>query len=198
MSEPTPQLVRDFWKYMTGYFGSTVVNKGDSLFMITVADSLNALHLVNKDTFLQDFTTTIRKTIYVPFELGVPSGRWSLWEQMVICVHEHQHVIQYTESGIVFAAAYLASTAARADYEMAAYRCNMTLDSWRTGLIDVPDDLADRLTHYGCSADDISATKTALELSGETIAAGGIPDESSQIAIAWLGKYAEGLIQSRA
>ena len=35
--------------------------------------------------FLQNFTTTIGRRIYTPFEVGSPKGGWDLWHQIVIC-----------------------------------------------------------------------------------------------------------------
>ena len=60
----------------------------------------------------QNFTTTIGRRIYTPFEVGSPKGGWDLWHQIVICVHEHQHVVQH-DRGAGLRGGYLADRAAR-------------------------------------------------------------------------------------
>ena len=62
---------------------------------------------------LKNFTTTIGRRIYTPFEVGSPKGGWDLWHQIVICVHEHQHVVQHDREGLAYEVSYLADRRAR-------------------------------------------------------------------------------------
>ena len=82
---------------MQDHFRTSVINKSSALEMQLVARGLEALGIQRKDRFLKNFTTTIGRRIYTPFEVGSPKGGWDLWHQIVICVHEHQHVVQQRE-----------------------------------------------------------------------------------------------------
>ena len=109
-----PEEVWAFWRFMQDHFRTSVINKRSALEMQLVARGLEALGIQSKDRFLKNFTTTIGRRIYTPFEVGSPKGGWDLWHQIVICVHEHQHVVQHDREGLSYEVSYLADRAARA------------------------------------------------------------------------------------
>jgi hypothetical protein len=184
--EPTPDIVRGLWQHMTSYYGSQVADKSNSALMRLVADALQLFGVEKASDFLTQFTTTVATTIYIPFEVGVESGGWTLWEQILICVHEHMHVYQWRTEGVGFAAKYLTSSAARAEFEAEAYRSAAELSWWRCKQLVPPAALADHLRAYGCSQADINSASQIIALSEETIRRGGIVNPPTAVALAWL------------
>lgn len=185
----TPDEVRAFWKHMLGRFDAHVISKNDSVAMEAVALLLDKLKVLNRDSFLKDFTTTLGHRIYTPFEIGVPSSGYDLWWQVVTCTHECQHVHQFASSpaGLEFSWDYLTSHELRAQYEAEAYRTTLELEWWRWKKIKSPPALlAATLTSYGCDATDIAVVQKRLELEQVTIKAGGIITPATLAALEWL------------
>src|SRR5262249_31578700 len=145
MAEPTPETVRGLWQHMAQHYGSQVADKKDSTLMRAIAGALQLFGVERADDFLSRFTTTIGSVIYAPFEVGVDARGWSLWEQIVICVHEHMHVYQWRAEGVGFVAKYITSSAARAAYEAEAYRSAAELSWWRSCQVGDPAALASHL-----------------------------------------------------
>ena len=119
-----PEEVWAFWRFMQDHYRTTVVNKRDALEMQLVAQALDALGIQSSERFLRNFTTTLGRRIYTPFEVGSPRGGWDLWSQVVICVHEHQHVVQHDREGLSFEVSYLADRAARAPLRFRSPPCS--------------------------------------------------------------------------
>jgi len=74
-----PEEVWAFWRFMQDHFRTSVINKSSALEMQLVARGLEALGVQSKERFLKNFTTTIGRRIYTPFEIGSPKGGWDLW-----------------------------------------------------------------------------------------------------------------------
>ena len=114
-TELSPELVRDFWRHMTGAYGTRVIDKSSAWEMRLVGMFLARINVLDEEEFLRRFTTTIGKRIYTPFEVGVPDEHYDLWSQISVCVHEHQHVEQLLRDGwLKFAGRYLVSSVGRA------------------------------------------------------------------------------------
>ena len=193
-TELSPELVRDFWRHMTGAYGTRVIDKSSAWEMRLVGMFLARINVLDEEEFLRRFTTTIGKRIYTPFEVGVSDDHYDLWSQISVCVHEHQHVEQLLRDGwLKFAGRYLVSSAARAAYEAEAYRCNMELHHWRFGELPDLGRLARRLEHYGCNQNDIDMAERMLELSAVTVRRGDVINRASQRAISWLEQHAPAL-----
>src|SRR5262245_36467716 len=111
---------------MTDHFGTTVIDKRGAVEMRLVARALDALGILNRERFLDSFATTIRRRIYLPFEIG-GGDQGDLWHQIVLCVHEHQHVVQHDRRGLRYEIAYLTDRTERARLEAEAYRCHLEL-----------------------------------------------------------------------
>jgi len=185
------EVVRAFWDFMVHEYGTRVIAKANALEMKAAAYALGLMDALDADAFLRDYTTTIGRSIYVPFEPGGDADGWSLWGQLAVCVHEHQHVEQLDRDGwLKFAGKYLLSSAGRAAYEAEAYRCDMELHFWRTGEVLDPKTLAAKLKHYACTSTDIEVAEKALTMSAATVRRGGIVNRASQKAIAWLNVHA--------
>jgi hypothetical protein len=184
-------IVRAFWSFMTREYRTSVIAKANALEMKIAAFALGQMGIVDADTFLRSFSTTIGRRVYVPFAPGQATAEWSLWHQVTVCVHEHQHVEQLGRDGwLKFGAKYLLSTAGRAAYETEAYLCNMELSFWRTGEVPSPRTLAAKLKSYACTSTDIEVAEKALTMAAATVRRGGIANRASQKAIAWLDLHA--------
>ena len=176
---------------MVHEYGTRVIAKANALEMKAAAYALGLMGVLDAEAFLRDYTTTIGRRIYVPFEPGRDADGWSLWGQLAVCVHEHQHVEQLDRDGwLKFAGKYLLSSAGRAAYEAEAYRCDMELHFWRTGEVLDPKTLAAKLKHYACTSTDVEVAEKALTMSAATVRRGGIVNRASQKAIAWLNVHA--------
>lgn len=188
-AEITPEEVWAFWRHMQERFRTKVVRKGDALEMRLVARALAALGIQRKDQFLENFTTTIGRRIYTPFEIGVATSAGELWHQVVLCVHEHQHVVQHDREGLRFEVSYLGSRAARARWEAEAYRSNLELHFWRFGTTPPAREVVDVLRHYGCRSEDIDVAAQSLALSAVSVQKGAVINEATHVALGWLNEH---------
>ena len=184
-----PEQVWAFWRFMQDHYRTTVVNKRDALEMQLVAEALDALGIQSRDRFLRNFTTTLGRRIYTPFEVGSPRGGWDLWSQVVICVHEHQHVVQHDREGLSFEVSYLADRAARARWEAEAYRSNLELHFWRYGTTPSARRIAEVLGDYGCRPEDVDVAAKSLALSAVSIRKGAVINEATHVALGWLDEH---------
>jgi hypothetical protein len=183
-----PEEVWAFWQHMQRHFDTTRVNKRDAFEMQAFAQALDWLGVLDRKRFLSSYTTTLGRRIYTPFDPGVPKAGWDLWSQVVVCVHEHQHVVQSRREGVTFELEYLTDSGERAVYEAEAYRSNLELTYWRTGKTPSARQLASVLKNYGCSATDISVAERYLELSAVSVRAGAVINESTKVALDWLNR----------
>lgn len=184
-----PEEVWAFWRFMQDHFRASVINKSNALEMQLVARALEALGIQSKDRFLKNFTTTIGRRIYTPFEVGSPKGGWDLWNQIVVCVHEHQHVVQHDREGLSYEVSYLADRAARARWEAEAYRSNLELQFWRTGTTPSAQSTASVLVDYGCRPEEIEVAAKSLALSAISVKRGAVINEATHVALGWLDEH---------
>jgi len=191
--EPTPQQVKGFWDHMSAWYGSKVKSKASATEMQLIAQALGIMGIVDEDSFMNDFTTTIGKTIYAPFEVGVPSDGHTLWSQIEIGAHEHQHVIQVRDIGVKFAVRYLTDPTWRSVYEGEAYRVSMSLHFWRYGEVPSVEGYVHSMKSYGVSEENLDFFRSFLTMSTHTIEQGGLVDEATKTAVAWLNDNAPSL-----
>lgn len=184
-----PEEVWAFWRFMQDHFHTSVVNKRDALEMQLVAQALDALGVQSRERFLRNFTTTIGRRVYTPFEVGVPRGGWDLWSQVIVCVHEHQHVVQHDREGLSFEVSYLADRAARARWEAEAYRSNLELHFWRYGATPSAQRMAEMLSDYGCRPEDVDVAAKSLALSAVSVRRGAVINEATHVALRRLDEH---------
>lgn len=196
--EIQPEEVVAFWKHMQKRFETATVNLGDAAEMKIIAQALDTLGILKKERFLKNFTTTIGRRIYTPFAVGSPRGGWDLWNQVVICVHEHQHVVQHDREGLSYELSYLADRAARARFEAEAYRSNLEMHFWRYRKTQSARRLAEFLFDYGCREEDVEVAAQALALSNVSIRQGAVLNEATRAALEWLDVHAARLRASSA
>jgi hypothetical protein len=191
--DPDALCVQRFWTHMQSTYGSRTVDKNDAAEMKLVAAFLNEFNIVDDDEFMEHFTTTIGKNIYTPFDIGSDDGRWSLWGQITVCTHEHQHIGQAAGQGFVsFAQDYLAKSEKRTAYECDAYACDLQLHHWRYR--DLPESFIDRVLHslesYALTETDLRVARKLLKLRALIIRKGGIANDASRTALDWLNEHA--------
>lgn len=190
-NSPTTAHVTNFWAAMQAHYATRVIDKSNAAEMRLAAAFLERIHVLDAASFMERFTTIIGRRIYAPFTPGIATPRHSLWSQIVVCTHEHQHVEQHDREGkIRFSSRYLLSPAARAAYEAEAYCCNLELHYWHTGEIPDTRELADRLMHYGVRKRDIEAAHQTLSQAARKIQAGQSITLAAQRAIDWLQQNA--------
>jgi len=190
----TPELVKEFWKDALKEFGAKSVDKNDSGFMKSIGWFLDAINVLDKDDFLENFTTTIFTTIYRPFEIGNEDDGWDLWHQITICVHELVHVMQYKDDPIGFTFSYVASKSSRSDYEAKAYAADMEMHHWRYGTIYNIERRMQSLKSYGVDQEHIDFAIQVLESISETVLEGATINDVAAWAMDWLeAKGVEGV-----
>jgi hypothetical protein len=194
MSEPTKQHVLDFWAYMQAQYGSDVIQKADSDLMKLVAQFLDVAGIQDDETFMTRFTTTLHNNIYIPFVLGTIDTR-SLWSQIRLCVHEHQHIEQGNREGwVTFGGQYLTSPAFRANFEAEAFGCDMEMEYWRQGqsfdALAYGQRRVEVLKMYGCKPEHVEQAKQTIAIRAGVLLRGGVENKCSQLAFDWLNTHA--------
>ena len=185
----TSDLTRGLWRMMHERFGTYVVPKSEAREMRLAGHVLDLVGIMDRDTFMHRYTTVWGRRIYPWFTIGEGNEN-DLWYQMVICVHEHQHVVQFRRDGLLgYGAMYLLSTRQRAMLEAEAYRCNLEMNWWRTGAVSDPLQLAGRLAQYGCKPADIEAAHQYLNRAAHEIRRGKVANAASVVAIEWLEEH---------
>ncbi len=188
-AEIQPDEVVSFWRHMQERFGTTTVNKDDAVEMQIIAGVLDTLGILDKERFLKSFTTTLGRKIYTPFEVGSANDVWDLWDQVVVCVHEHQHVVQHDREGRAFEVSYVADRAARARFEAEAYRSNLEMHFWRYGATRRSRPLAELLHDYGCRPEDVEIAAHSLALANVSVRRGAVLNEATRAALDWLDRH---------
>lgn len=195
----TPELTVAFWEHMLNEFGASARQKDEAAVMQAAATLLNALGIQDKDQFMQDFVTTLHKTIYIPFKIGIDVPRWPLWSQVRVCCHECQHtVIGEREGWALHDGRYLSSGSWRAGYEAECFGTDMEMELWRLGPNKFdPNKFAQErplvLKSYGCSQEEIDQAIQMLTMRAGVISQGVVGTRAAQVAIPWLEKNVPGL-----
>jgi hypothetical protein len=180
------QSVESFWESMDEEYNSVTEQKTKSSFMKVIGWFLDVIGVQNKDLFMEDYATTIKRTIYVPFHIG--GNEISLIQQVVTCVHEHQHIEQYNRLKGKYMLGYLFNSRKRALYEAEAYSTNIEIYYWLTGKVLNTAGLANILKEYGCDGGDINAAKKVLDETVANVVKGKYTHKATLIALEELKK----------
>jgi hypothetical protein len=181
-----PDLVKDLWREACGHYKATYTSKENSDFMSIAGSFLSSLGILDKQKFLDGFTTTIGSVIYVPFEVGVESGNYSLEHQVTTLCHELVHVVQYYKNKARFVTEYLTRRSFRAEMEAEAYAADLELYYWIHGYLYNTERRAQVLSNYALGKKHIKFAADYLESRGKTIVQGGIESEVTAWIIGWL------------
>lgn len=189
MEQITPELVKDFWKDALEKFDAKSVSKDDSSFMKSIATFLDAIKILDKEDFMDRFTTTIFRTIYRPFKIGDPSN-YSLWAQITVLVHELVHVKQFEADEVGFTVGYITTESSRAAYEADAYSADMEMHYWMYGEIYNIKERAGNLKYYGLEQDEIDFAASVIESNSLTIQnSDAAVNEVAAWAMTWLENH---------
>lgn len=179
----TPQDSIDFWAYMCSQYGTQWVIKAEDPAMDWASQALETAGILPADVFLNHYATTIGRTIY----LVRPPGTGDPWAEIVLCIHEHQHVVQHDRDPVIYEVRYLSEVAARVSYEVEAYRAGMEADYARRGAIRSPARTAKSLKNYGAGPVDQDVAQAQLEAAAVILFRGGGPTtEAARVGLAWL------------
>lgn len=192
MKEPTPELVKQFWKDGLEKFDIEQKDKKDSTTMEVVGGFLDLCRITDKDAFMERFTTTVCETIYTPFEIGVPGpdGLHSLWSQMRVFPHELKHVNQFRADPAGFVVGYAVKRSKRAASEAEAYAVDLETNFWRTGvLFDIPHRMSVLKSSYGCADTHVDFASDFLTIRGELILQGEIIAPEAEWFIDWCNEH---------
>lgn len=186
------EAVTGLWDYFTKSYGTRVVNRHDSNVMQWAGKMLDIVGIMDADVFLDSYATTVGYDVYVPFDIQSPEDPWG---KILICVHEHQHVIQYNEDdtqGVAqFSARYITSPRWRTRYEVEAYTTQMEMEHWLTGNVPPIEPILETLRAYQISGDNLLVAQRTLAANAKIISQGGYLTEATKIAISWLGNFSK-------
>lgn len=185
MKPITKELVQDLYTYMSSVYGTSIINKHSSGAMNLVGSFLNLIGVQDKEQFMNDFCTTIGKNIYLPFKIGeVNQPQWNLLSQIIICVHEHQHVVQSMQMGsLKYNTNYLTSKAERTRLEAEAYRSSLEINWLYNKRLPDIHKVASSLKYYGLNDASIAVCESTLKSAARSIQAGAILNQATKTAL---------------
>ncbi|NVJ28855.1 hypothetical protein HUW62_47460, partial [Myxococcus sp. AM011] len=70
--EIQPAEVWAFYQHMQSRLRTKTANKADALEMQLAAEALQRMGILDRQRFLEKYATTVGRTLYLPFEVGVP------------------------------------------------------------------------------------------------------------------------------
>lgn len=147
------------WTLLQRDLGSIVAPKEKKTVMRIASRIVARRTDTTRVEFMDDFVTTLGRRIYLPFVIGTEEEGWSFRAQMLLAVHEHQHVAQWRKQPVRFLAQYARSTRKRALFEAEAFLAEFeacAMFDWN------PPSLEQRLgtlNGYGVTAADIQAAR---------------------------------------
>lgn len=190
MVEVTPEFVLALNDHLSAEFRTRLVDKADAAEMLMVSQFLEDLGVMDAELFLQRFTTTIGRTIYLSFDLAGEDTSRGLISQARTLAHENQHAHQFTrDGGMKFSFHYLIDSAKRAAYEAEAYTTTMEVHWLLTGELLEPSSLADLLVYYAVANSDLATVEKRLTIAAKTIEAGGITTAAGKSVKAFLATW---------
>ncbi len=183
MKEITKTEVVDFYRHMTVRFGTKIIDKQSSIIMKIIGCIFQLFRVMTYEEFMNNFITTLGKRIYVPFTVG-KKCQFSLWEQIKVCLHEHEHVSQSNKDWL-YPVKYLLSSRYRMICEAEAYSTAMEIDWWycKGGSTQVYTKL---LKKYLLTEKLIAEAEKIMLARWEAAKRGEISRGAMQIALTWL------------
>ena len=141
-------------------FGLTAKDKSDVPFMRVVARFLDTIGVMDKQTFLDNYTTTIGSRVYLNFEPG--SDVLKPESQIALVAHECQHKHQMDTGHGMYSVKYLLFPKCRARFEADALSTTMEVYYACTQKHLDPHKLATSLKSYALSDDLIRGVEIKL------------------------------------
>lgn len=184
---PDPDSVQALWLHLAARYRTRLLDKRRSPLMHAVAWVLGTARVLPKDAFLQQYTTTIGRRIYLAWDPWlVDDSPETAWRSLVLAVHEHQHVAQWERGPVRFVLGYLLSPRRRAELEAEAYGTALELAVWAGRPLPEPRTLAERLRDYACGPRQVAQAARNLEVVAATALSGGPASEAAHVAMTFL------------
>ena len=200
MTEPVPipaiylteKLTKQYAKYISGIYGTTLHDKHDDQAMKAIGALLEKIGVLDADEFMSRFSTTLFKDVYLSFDPGVTTmvneglASRRRRSQVGIITHEHQHVAQMNETGALkFTTSYVADEEFRALAETEAYRATMEVHWIFTGQIIPAKSLANHLHSYMVSEPLIRMAELYLISASRMVESGNLVTEAALRTHGW-------------
>lgn len=185
------------WAYMQKLFGTRVICKANAVEMRGAAMVLQQMGVLDTQTFMSRYTTTIGRTIYTHIDVIDPAVGPE--RSIMLCVHVHQHVAQLDAEGSApFMMRYIGSKSDRAMLEAQAILAGYEMAQWLGVIsrVSMPPTLSwaselaregtATLVNYALGPEEIELARGIVEAGLHTIAAGGRLTKSAKVAIEFL------------
>lgn len=158
MSTLTSRDAVVLWDMLSMDYRTLIVSKDDGPEWEAVGTLLDKAGVLDRETFMTRFATTIGETIALP-----DISEWSPWDSILLAVHEHTHVIWYRAGKLQYLANYLRS-GTRALEEARAYGTELEMIYAKTGKVTRKhvQSILGRLESYALEEADLKAADRYL------------------------------------
>ena len=185
---PTPDLVADIWREGCEHFDCVSILSDKAAMTQTVAWLADLLGIANQDEWIDGRVITTGAIIYRPFVPGQHEDNWPLYHQLLVAVHEWEHVCQWrADKGGHFGE--YALKGGRALIEAPAYAAEFQVLGWLEGRVVPVSEYEKRLRDvdiYGLSRGDIDSQVEAISIIQDVNAQGGVVSRPASWTIDWL------------
>ena len=173
--ELTSEDVLSFGAALAARYGASIQQKVGNPVMEVVASLLQETGIGQKQDFMSNYCTTLGRTIYVNFRLGVEDASdVTLASQVAVLCHEATHVVQFDRGAFTFTWLYLTDTEQRSILEAEAYVQQSLFEYLYAGQMMSPDDVAGWMGSYGVHPQDATLAKQLVESAQAAVRAGGV------------------------
>jgi hypothetical protein len=179
----TPERVKAFYAAAAKQYDAEFVDRRDSDLMKLIGTFLDGIGVLDKEKFLNDFTTTIGNIVYIGYTPGDTSSGHSLAGQVETAVHEIQHIIDFDDDPVGFMVRYLVDKSARTEYECRAYAAGLEWTWKTTGKSCDIGRAAQSLLSYGLQQQHCDFMRQYLDVQDDVFRQGGAV--SPVVAWAW-------------
>ena len=174
MQKPNYKQAEIFWEEMCSHYGTSWKYKKNAWEAKVIGKILASRDIVTYDNWMNNYSTILGRTIYIPFVPGEASDNHPAEKQISSCTHEHQHWNDACDRGkLTWNWEYLISSEKRAVAEALGYKTNIEMYHWFTGKIIPTKVIVDLLAKtYKCGLKDVLIAKDILDRSIKLIERG--------------------------
>ncbi len=185
----TPKLVKAFYVAIAKQYDIEFVDRRDSTLMKMIGTFLDGIGILDKEDFLNNFTTTIGSYVYINYTPGDTSTGHSLAGQIETALHEAVHVCDFDDDPVGFMVRYLVDKSARTEYECRAYAAGLEWQ-WKTtgGSYDITL-RAQSLLSYGLKQEHCDFMRQYLEIQDDVFRQGGAVSPVVEWAWRWFEEH---------
>jgi hypothetical protein len=185
----TSEDVKAFALALAARYGASIQQKLNNPVMETVGSLLQDMGVLQKQSFMSDYCTTLGRTIYANFRVGVEdTDGVSLPDQVAVLCHEATHVEQFDRGAFTFTWLYITNTEQRAVLEAEAYVQQSLFEWLYAEQMSSPSDVEHWMASYGVPPQDAKLAKQLVESAQAAVVAGGVVPGPS----AWAHDFLKG------